>query len=383
MLQMKTDKLLEESFHSKNMENYRQKQYLNMAARHKFITKNIVEGEIPGNLRGKSSGRLGGFHLLQNNNILLIYSRVECDNGFGNKNETSELCFLTFNNELKIEKKIQMRKGNYINCIKNANYGNNIFIMVSETTEVTEDKRYIYDKYTYFGEDIEEEHLPCNCFMVNENGEIISDLMSFNFNFFSPNDDFKTLKDGSTVWTFVDDDNNLSLCFLASKSLFNYLNKFPDDIMTAGKYNNYLIMQKEEEEEEKKRKEKELLKSMGIDDDLIKKRLLESELMEKERLAKELEEKRLEDERKALEEEKKRKEQEEKEKMLKEIEEEARLRRKQKEEEERRREEEERKKKEKKKKKRGKDWDFSDTEEEEEEEEEEEKEEDKLSNYYM
>ena len=58
-----------------------------------------------------------------------------------------------------------------------------------------------------YGEEIEEEHLPCNCFLVNENGELVSDLISFDFNFFSPNDDFKTLKDGSVVWTFVDDDN--------------------------------------------------------------------------------------------------------------------------------------------------------------------------------
>ena len=311
MLQMKTDKLLEESFHSKNMENYRQKQYLNMAARHKFITKNIVEGEIPGNLRGKSSGRLGGFHLLQNNNILLIYSRVKCDNGFGNKNETSELCFLTFNNELKIEKKIQMRHGNYINCIKHANYGNNIFIMISETTEVTEDKRYIYDKYTYFGEDIEEDHIPCNCFMVNENGEIISDLISFNFNFFSPNDDFKTLKDGSIVWTFVDDYDCLYLCFLPSKSLYNYFNKSQYDIINAGQFNDFLIMKKEKEEKKNRRK-KEILKSMGFDVDLITKKIFENDSTEKERLIKELEE-QLEKASKAVEEEEEKEEKEEKE----------------------------------------------------------------------
>ena len=55
--------------------------------------------------------------------------------------------------------------------------------MISETNKVTEDRRYIYDKYTFFGEDIEEDYLPCNCFLVNENGEIISDLMSFHFYF--------------------------------------------------------------------------------------------------------------------------------------------------------------------------------------------------------
>jgi hypothetical protein len=389
MLNVKDDKTLQDSFHSKNFEYYREREHLKMAVRHKFVAKNMIEGSIPGNFGGQSSGRMGGMHLLPNNKILIIYSRVECDNECGEKNDISELCFLSFNNQFKIEKSISFRPGSYINFIKHAKYGDNIFVMISETTLVSDDKKYIYDKYTFFGEDIEEEHYPCNCFLMNQNGEIISDLMMLNYNFFSPNDDFETLKDGSVVWTFVDDDDCLYLCFLACKSTFNYLNKFPDSIMPMGKYNDYLIKVKEEEEEEKKRKDKEFLISIGIDEDLIKKKLLESELLEKERLAKELEEKRLAEEEKRLEEEKKKKEEEEKENMLKEIEEEARQRekmRRKKEQEEREREERERRKKEKeekkKKKKRGKNWDSSESEEEEEEEEKE-QDDDKLSNYYM
>ena len=389
MLNIKDDKTLQDSFHSKNFEYYREREHLKMAVRHKFVMRNMIEGTIPGNFGGQSSGRMGGMHLLPNNKILLIYSRVECDNECGDKNDISELCFLSFSNQFKIEKSIPFRSGKYINFIKHARYGDNIFIMISETTMVSDDRKYVYDKYTFFGEDLEEEYLPCNCFLVNQNGEIVSDLMSFNYNFFSPNDDFETLKDGSVVWTFVDDDENLNLCFLACKPTYNYLNKFPNDILTMGKYNDYLIMLKEEEEEEKKRKEKEFLISIGIDEDLIKKKLLESELLEKERLAKELEEKRLAEEEKRLEEEKKKKEEEEKENMLKEIEEEARQRekmRRKKEEEEREREERERRKKEKeekrKKKKRGKNLDSSESEEEEEEEEKEQSD-DNLSNYYM
>ena len=389
MLNIKDDKTLQDSFHSKNFEYYREREHLKMAVRHRFVAKNMIEGSIPGNFGGQSSGRMGGMHLLPNNKILIIYSRIECDNECGEKNDVSELSFLSFNNQFKIEKSISFRPGNYINNIKHAKYGDNIFIMISETTLVSDDKKYIYDKYTFFGEDIEEGHTPCNCFLADQNGEIISNIISFNYNFFSPNDDFETLKDGSVVWTFVDDDDNLYLCFLACKPTSNYLNKFPDNIMTMGKYNDFLIMRKEEEEEEKKRKEKEFLISIGIDEDLIKKKLLESELLEKERLAKELEEKRLAEEEKRLEEEKKKKEEEEKENMLKEIEEEARQRekmRRKKEQEEREREEREKRKKEKeerrKKKKRGKNWDSSESEEEEEEEEKE-QDDDKLSNYYM
>ena len=277
-------------------------------------------------------------------------------------------------------KTVPFRNGNNINIIKNARYGDNTFIMISETTKVTEDRKYIYDKYTFYGEQIEEEHLPCNCFLVDENGELVSDLISFDFNFFSPNDDFKTLNDGSVVWTFVDEDNLLYLCFLALGNTQKFLKKFSEETMPAGKYNDFLIRKREEEEEEKKRQEKEFLRSIGIDDDLIKKKLLESELIEKERIAKELEAKRLEEEARLAEEEKKKKEEEEKQEMMKEIEEEAQLR------EKLRLEEEEKKKKEeekKKKKKKGKDWDFSESDVEEDEENEDDQQDEKLSNYYM
>ena len=37
MLQMKTDELLEDVFHSKNIENAREREYLKMVARHIYI----------------------------------------------------------------------------------------------------------------------------------------------------------------------------------------------------------------------------------------------------------------------------------------------------------------------------------------------------------
>ena len=380
ILNLPSDESLKKVFQSKNFETFRQNYHLKLSVRHKFISKNIIEGCIPGNFAGKSSGRLGGFHLLPNNNLAIVYSRIDCDNGYGNKNDTNELCFLSFDSELKKVKSVPFRNGNNINIIKNARYGDNTFIMISETTKVTEDRKYIYDKYTFYGEQIEEEHLPCNCFLVDENGELVSDLISFDFNFFSPNDDFKTLNDGSVVWTFVDEDNLLYLCFLALGNTQKFLKKFSEETMPAGKYNDFLIRKREEEEEEKKRQEKEFLRSIGIDDDLIKKKLLESELIEKERIAKELEAKRLEEEARQAEEEKKKKEEEEKQEMMKEIEEEAQLR------EKLRLEEEEKKKKEeekKKKKKKGKDWDFSESDVEEDEENEDDQQDEKLSNYYM
>lgn len=332
MLNIEDDKTLLDSFHSQNFEFYRQREHLKMAARIPYITKDIIPGCIPGNFSGQSSGRMGGMNLLPNNKILLVYSRIECDNSSGSKNDKSELSCLFFNNDLNIENNVKLRQGNYINCIKNARYGDKIFIMISETTKVTDDKKYIYDKYNFHEREIEQDHLPCNCFLVNENGEIKSDLISFDFNFFSPNDDFQTLKDGSVVWNFVDDDNNLYLCFLACEETKNYLDRFKDDYMTAGKFNDFLLMKKEKEEENKKIEDKNFLKSIGIDEELMKKKILESELIEKERKAKELEKKREEEEEKRMEEEKRRKEVEEKEKMLKEIEQEEILRKKKEEE---------------------------------------------------
>ena len=283
---LKTDKELQDSFNAKNFEYYRQMEHIKMAIRYPFTSKNIVEGYIPGNCSGQSSGRIGGMHLMLNNKISLIYSRIKCDNDFGTKNDVSELAFLSFNNNLKIEKHISFLPGNYINCIKNARYGKNIFVMISETTKLTEDKRYIYDKYSFFHEEIEKDHLPCNCFLMNEEGELISDFISFNFNFFSPNDDLETLKDGSVVWTFIDDDNNLYLCFLPCKETRDYLNIFKNELIKAGIHNDFLIKKKKEEEQEKKKKEKDLSESIGIEN---KKGKLENEIKEKGSITKQKE----------------------------------------------------------------------------------------------
>ena len=144
IIYIKDDKTLQNSFHSKNFEYYREREHLKMAIRHKSVSRNIIDGSIPGNFAGQSSGRLGGLHILPNNKILMVYSRIECNNECGTVNDISELCFFSFNNQFKIEKSIPFRNGNYINFIKHARYGNNIFIMISETTKVTDDKKYIY-----------------------------------------------------------------------------------------------------------------------------------------------------------------------------------------------------------------------------------------------
>jgi hypothetical protein len=167
ILNTTSDESLKKILRNKNYEKFRQNEHLKMSVRHKFITKNIIEGCIPGDFCGQSSGRMGGLHLLPNNKLVMIYSRIPCDNSYGEKNDVSELCFLSFDTELKTVKNIPFRNGSNINVIKNARYGDNTFIMLSETTKVTQDRRYIYDKYTYYGEQIEEEHLPCNCFLVN------------------------------------------------------------------------------------------------------------------------------------------------------------------------------------------------------------------------
>ena len=48
---------------------------------------------------------------------------------------------------MKIEKKFTFRSGKHINCIKHARYGNKIFVMISETPRVTDDRKYTYDRY--------------------------------------------------------------------------------------------------------------------------------------------------------------------------------------------------------------------------------------------
>ena len=257
--------------------------------RHNFVFSEIVEGSIPGNLMGLTSGRLGDITPIQNDKLAIVFSRIKCIDG-GCINKNSELSLIIFNPELKVENVCHFRDGELINCIKQARYGNNLLIMISLSKKVTQDHKYIYDKYTFMDEPIDEDHFPCNFFLVNPGGKIKSSLISYNCNFFAPGDDFETLLDGSVVWSIVDDEDNLYLGILPVKDTQVLLDRFPKEIIPCSKLDDFLSKKDEEAEKARIEREKELLKRMGIDEEKTRKKILKSELMEREVRQKEIEE---------------------------------------------------------------------------------------------
>ena len=194
------------------------------------------------------------------------------------------------NSDLKVENVCHYRDGDLINCIKHARYGNNLLIMISLTKKITQDHKYIYDKFTFMDEPIDEENLPCNSFLVNPGGKIKSTLISYYCNFFSPGDDFETLLDGSVVWSIVDDEDNLYLGILPVKDTQILLDRFPKEIIPCSKLDEFLSMRGEEAEKGRIEREKELMKKMGIDEEEIRKKILESEKLAREQREKEIEE---------------------------------------------------------------------------------------------
>ena len=284
---IKTEFGYEESYYMRNLDYCGASGRVTL--RHNFVFSEIVEGSIPGNLMGLTSGRLGDITPIQNDKLAIVFSRIKCIDG-GCINKNSELSLIIFNPELKVENVCHFRDGELINCIKQARYGNNLLIMISLSKKVTQDHKYIYDKYTFMDEPIDEDHFPCNFFLVNPGGKIKSSLISYNCNFFAPGDDFETLLDGSVVWSIVDDEDNLYLGILPVKDTQVLLDRFPKEIIPCSKLDDFLSRKDEEAEKARIEREKELLKRMGIDEEKTRKKILKSELMEKEVRQKEIEE---------------------------------------------------------------------------------------------
>ena len=272
---------LENADYLKDLNNFRVSEHITMNFRHKYKFTNLISGAIPGDLKGKSSGRIGDFMRL-NRRLSLVYSRIPCVDG-GEMNKENELSMIVFDEDLKIEKKFFFRNGDLVNCIHNARYGNNVFVMISETKKTC--GKFVRDCVEFAEEKIDEDHSICNCFLVNSEGKNVSDLISFDLNIFSPSDDFQTVSCGSVVWAFSDDENNFNLCLLPTKKTRALINE--NDVAFAEDYCEEYFRRKSEIEEERKKNQREFFKNLGIlDDEEIKRKLKENkriEMLEREK----------------------------------------------------------------------------------------------------
>jgi uncharacterized protein (TIGR02145 family) len=188
-------------------------QKLKINMRHDFIYANIVQGEVPGDMRGRSSGRLADLIQLDKDTLVLVYSRIPCmDSGI--INDDDEFAAIFFDSNLKVRNKIVFKKGENISCIKACKFAEDkLFIMYSHSRKMYKNK-YLIDYCMVSEESLEEYDPVCSAFVINKKGELISKVCHSNLNLFNPSDDFESLEDGSIVWPFIDDENNLNLNFL-------------------------------------------------------------------------------------------------------------------------------------------------------------------------
>ena len=168
------------------------------------ISVNLVDGIIPGDMMGQSSGRLGSLIHLGGSNSAITYSRIPCSNHFGDVNKLAEFGIFIINNDLATMKKIILFDSDDVNCIKSARYGDNIFIMFSTT-----DRRF-----GPFLSDYVTTHDRTFGIFFNSEGFTVSDCIEIKNCKFNTNDEFVTLKDGSLAWTYIDDSNQIRICLL-------------------------------------------------------------------------------------------------------------------------------------------------------------------------
>jgi hypothetical protein len=165
------------------------------------ISTNMVDGCIPGDMMGQSSGRLGSLVYLEGNNIALTYSRISCTNQYGESNKKNEFGAIIFNSDLIPMKKIVFFESDDVNCIKSTRYGNNMFVMFSVCER----------RFGQFLSDYTTTNDKTYAFLVDSEGKMVSDCIEIKKCKFNPNDELVTLREGSIAWTHIDESNKIRI----------------------------------------------------------------------------------------------------------------------------------------------------------------------------
>ena len=153
------------------------------------------------------------------------------------------------------------------------------------------DNKYICDSIEFMESKIEPGKPVCKCFLCNDIGNKVSSEVGYDVNIFSPSDDFETLKDGSVVWVFADEEGFLYLAMLCTQNSKEVVEKWKKEFEGAGKKCDEFIKERNEKFEDMIKKDKEFLKKIGIDEEKVKKKIKEIEEFEKRRKLEEIKEK--------------------------------------------------------------------------------------------
>ena len=177
-------------------------------------TADIVIGDVPGNGRGQSCGRLGGLHVIglkEFEKYAQVYSRVKCVSGLDNQTRESksdEIGVVFFDRNLKRLGSHVIGKGSNVNMIKSAVYGKNIFIIYTTTT------RQSIAGEPFLPDDYDDHRDEAFMMLVDTEGKVITEPIDLK-KFLVGNDDLVTLHDGNVAWSFVNKDGVLEVYSLA------------------------------------------------------------------------------------------------------------------------------------------------------------------------
>ncbi|KAL4449645.1 hypothetical protein ABPG74_007468 [Tetrahymena malaccensis] len=190
----------------------------------------IVQGDIPGNGGGSSSGRIGGFFSIlgNRNQKLFVYQRKACNGGYSgttSTNTVNELAVLKFDSQLNYISTTTLLSddaASRVNSIKTVAYGNNILLSytVIPASEISnfnrQNSNYKVDQAFI-------------ALLSGVDGSFLiqpTQLSTFQIN---SSDDWRILENGTIAYTYIDSSNNLNIYYTSPLTVPSY----PNPILTS------------------------------------------------------------------------------------------------------------------------------------------------------
>ncbi|EAR98231.1 hypothetical protein TTHERM_00344310 (macronuclear) [Tetrahymena thermophila SB210] len=201
----------------------------------------IVQGDIPGNGGGSSSGRIGGFFSIigNRNQKLFVYQRKASNGGYSGSvstNTVNELAVIKFDSQLNYISTTTLLSGDVasrVNSIKSVPYGKNILLAytVIPSSEVQNFNRQNSNNK------VDQAYI---ALLSGADGSFLvqpTQLSTFQIN---SSDDWRILENGSIVYTYIDNSNNLNIYYTPSLTIPSYPNPIlpNDSIYGFGSFTN-------------------------------------------------------------------------------------------------------------------------------------------------
>ncbi|EAR92669.1 hypothetical protein TTHERM_00320150 (macronuclear) [Tetrahymena thermophila SB210] len=204
----------------------------------------VVQGAIPGNGGGSSSGRQGGFFSVSGNRNqkLFVYQRKVCNGGYAgtpSTNSVNELAVIKLDSQLNYISTTTLLSGDAaarVNSIKSVAYGKNILLAYTQIpqTEIQNFNRQnsnskVDQAFVALLSGVD------GSFLVKP-----TQLSTFQIN---SSDDWRPLENGSIAYTYIDSNNSLSIFLAPSLTIPNYPNpiKQSDALYGFGNFTNSLV----------------------------------------------------------------------------------------------------------------------------------------------